>query len=92
MNKTATSLLKNWAVRKYFPFLTVESYSGRGPEGGRVSGGYRDCQAAKTLESLGYLKHMFTERSPISHGGYTTWTHMSRYEVTPLGQQLADTL
>lgn len=53
--------------------VAVEMAYGRGRQGGRVSTGAREYQAATGLVAKGLLRVTHRNKSTLPNGGYTVW-------------------
>ena len=62
--------------------LCVESHSGRGPEGGRVSGGQRAYSQAMKLEDQGVFRLTHQDADSTSWSGWTSRTYGRTYSAT----------
>ena len=62
--------------------LCVESHSGRGPEGGQVSGGQRAYSQAMKLEERGVFRLTYQDSASSSWGGWTSRTYGRTYKAT----------
>lgn len=69
LNKTQTALMQKLGESR-IGRISVESCSGRGPEGGRISFGYRDLTAALKLVEQGMLVVLNRSSSTTSNRGY----------------------
>lgn len=70
LNKTQTELL---ALAKLKGRLHVEYYYGQGQQGGRLSGGLRQVNAAQGLARLGLLERTKVDRSTLTNRGYSVF-------------------
>jgi hypothetical protein len=61
--------------------ITTESFAGRGPQGGKVSGGMREHLAGRSLQRKGILRLFKAERYPETHRGHTLWHVHRTYEL-----------
>ena len=92
LNKTQTRLVGLWLYRaqidRYRPrlkkhvSLCVETYSGRGREGGRVSGGQRAYSQAMKLEERGVFRLTYQDADSTSWSGWTSRTYARTYKAT----------
>jgi hypothetical protein len=62
---------------------TVEGFLGRGSGGGRISGGWREFNAAQGLVRLGLAERIAYDRSMQMMGnGYNVWNSILRIKLT----------
>ena len=70
--------------------VAVEVCVGRGPQGGRISFGHRERQAASTLLKKGLLRHAGYQSHVESSHGYGVTSYISRWELTPEGRAVVE--
>ena len=70
LNKTEQKLIDRASDRG---IIVVTRIYGRGKEGGRVTYGQRELNAAFSLVEKGLIVRLRVEKATLPNGGYTTW-------------------
>lgn len=81
LTKTQQALIDQ-AKRRNSDIICVERFSGQGCEGGRVTGGNREMNAALKLERDGLAERVDYSRSAQMMGnGYTVWNSILKLKL-----------
>jgi hypothetical protein len=71
--------------------VATEFFGGRGPQGGRVSGGLRETNAACRPRDMGLLERVDGDHTMLPERGNTVHIYSSRWRITPEGRALIET-
>lgn len=86
MTKTQRALLER-AFASPNGLLHTEFYGGRGPSGGKISGGLRENAAVIALRRDGFISLEHSDRHMLPNNGYTVHIYSARWKITEAGRE-----